>query len=174
MNLGRAILTVLILVLAATRASAQGTPPTPCQGAGPYSDFDFWVGEWDVFIGGDRRAGANRIEKVEQGCLLVEHWTGSAGGTGKSMNFYDPRGDAWRQLWVASGGTVIEIAGGLRDGSMVLEGTLTSPAGESQPFRGTWTPNPDGSVRQHFEISADEGRTWSTWFDGRYVRRASG
>ena len=53
---------------------------------------------------------------------------------------------------------------------MVLEGELIGPQGGSQPFRGTWTPNGDGSVRQLFEISADSGATWSTWFDGRYVR----
>jgi hypothetical protein len=71
---------------------------------------------------------------------------------------------------VSSNGVVIDIEGGLRDGSMILSGRLTNPAGESRPFRGTWTPNADGSVRQRFEISED-GRTWSTWFDGRYVRR---
>ena len=61
--------------------------------------------------------------------------------------------------------------GGLRGDAMILAGTLINPHGESQPFRGTWTPNPDGSVRQLFEISPDGGRSWTTWFDGRYVRR---
>jgi hypothetical protein len=33
-----------------------------------------------------------------------------------------------------------------------------------------WTAQPDGSVRQHWRVSADGGRTWSTSFDGKYVR----
>ena len=33
----------------------------------------------------------------------------------------------------------------------------------------SWTPNPDGSVRQHWETSTD-GAAWTTAFDGRYLR----
>lgn len=159
----------LLLSLAASTAVAQ-TPPTPCAAGAHFDDFDFWVGRWDVFVGDGSQAGTNRIEKTERDCLLVESWSGAGGGTGTSINFYDPGRELWRQIWVSSNGIVIEIEGGLRNGSMVLEGTLTDAAGRSQPFRGTWTPNADGSVRQHFEISQDEGRSWATWFDGRYVR----
>ena len=158
--------------LGAGDASAQGPPEPACEdGAGRYADFDFWVGEWDVFQQDGRQAGTNRIERAERGCLLIERWTGARGGTGTSINFYDPARELWRQVWVSFDGTVIEIEGGLRDGSMVLEGLLVGRGGGSQPFRGTWTPHDDGSVRQHFEISSDGGRTWATWFDGRYVRR---
>lgn len=170
MILSRFRCTSLALLLAATPLAAQNAPPTPCQAGGHFDDFDFWVGEWDVFVANGNRAGANVIEAIEQDCLLVESWTGAGGGTGTSVNFYDPGREAWRQLWVSSNGVVIDIEGGLRDGSMVLEGTLTNPSGQTQPFRGTWTPNADGSVRQHFEISQDDGETWATWFDGRYVR----
>ena len=34
----------------------------------------------------------------------------------------------------------------------------------------TWTLAADQSVRQHWESSADAGTTWTTLFDGRYVR----
>ena len=65
----------------------------------------------------------------------------------------------------------IDIRGGLEDGAMRLEGTvLYLQNGQRFPFRGTWTPQPDGVVRQHFEQSTDEGQTWTTWFDGYYHR----
>ncbi|MGD2045232.1 MAG: hypothetical protein PVJ80_06430 [Gemmatimonadota bacterium] len=171
MTLARLTASALAPLLITAPLAAQNAPPTPCRDGARFDEFDFWVGEWDVFVDTDRQAGTNRIEKVEEGCLLIEHWTGAAGGTGTSVNFYDRGRGVWRQLWVSSNDVVIEIEGGLRGDSMVLEGTLTSTQGRSQPFRGTWTPNPDGSVRQHFEISEDDGRTWSTWFDGRYVRQ---
>ena len=38
----------------------------------------------------------------------------------------------------------------------------------SQRERITWTPNADGSVRQHWETSTDDGKTWKTSFDGLY------
>jgi hypothetical protein len=156
--------------LLASPASGQTTPPPACEGA-PYRAFDFWIGEWDVFLPDGNRAGSNVIEAAEGGCLLVESWTGATGSTGTSINFWHPAQARWIQLWVSSDGTIIEIAGDVVDGSMVLAGTLTGPLGRVQPFRGRWTPNADGSVRQHFEISADGGATWTTWFDSRYVRR---
>jgi hypothetical protein len=35
----------------------------------------------------------------------------------------------------------------------------------------TWAPQADGSVRQLWESSKDGGRTWSTAFDGKYVKK---
>jgi hypothetical protein len=32
---------------------------------------------------------------------------------------------------------------------------------------------PDGRVRQHFQESADDGKTWQEWFDGYYRRSRS-
>lgn len=161
-----------MVVLACLAASPlRGQQPAPCTDDPEHAAFDFWLGEWDVFVGDGQRAGTNRIEKAERGCLVIEHWTGAGGGTGTSMNFYDPARGLWRQVWVSSNGVLIEIEGGIRDGSMVLQGTLTDVAGEQTPFRGTWTPLDDGAVRQHFEISEAGDGTWSTWFDGRYVRR---
>jgi hypothetical protein len=161
----------LTAILAASPAVGQPAPAAPCAEGGRYADFDFWVGDWDVFMPDGSQAGTNRIEKTQAGCALIEYWTGAAGGTGTSINYFDPAERRWVQLWVSSGGTVIEIDGDLLDGSMVLEGALIASGGRRQPFRGRWTPNADGSVRQHFEISEDGGRTWVTWFDGRYVRR---
>ena len=55
---------------------------------------------------------------------------------------------------------------------MVLEGTIYGYGrNQSSPFRGTWTPNEDGTVRQFFELfSADEDK-WNPWFDGLYTRK---
>lgn len=52
---------------------------------------------------------------------------------------------------------------------MVLNGTIeTYDNGESTLFRGTWTPNPDGTVRQLFEIRNKDYPDYDVWFDGRY------
>ena len=53
---------------------------------------------------------------------------------------------------------------------MVLQGTSVTPRGTSLN-RITWTPNQDGTVRQHWENSRDEGATWQTVFDGLYTRK---
>ena len=53
---------------------------------------------------------------------------------------------------------------------MVLRGVTHNAQGAAVQNRITWTPNADGSVRQHWEASTD-GETWTTAFDGRYVRK---
>ena len=98
-----------------------------------------------------------------------EFWTGTGGGQGFSLNFYEPAADRWRQVWV-SAGSLIEIAGGPEAGSMVLSGEITyRRTGDVRPFRGRWTPLPDGRVRQLFE-EYREGEGWQSWFDGIYSK----
>jgi hypothetical protein len=48
-------------------------------------------------------AGASVAYGAGAGCLLVEHWRNTQGGTGTSINLYNPVDDRWRQLWVSPG-----------------------------------------------------------------------
>ncbi len=161
-------LSISSLVLHSSGAFSQ---QTACSDNPQFSAWDFWLGSWDVTsnING-AVAGSNIIEKQEGGCLIMEKWTGAAGGTGTSLNYYNPLENKWRQLWVSIGAYSIDISGGIESGSMVLSGNIYNFAGGSSPFRGTWTPNADGSVRQFFEQYNDETETWDVWFDGRYVK----
>ncbi len=154
----------VILLPLITVSAPSVAAESPCAAA-EHRQFDFWVGGWVVEVDGNR-AGRNEITRRHDGCLLEERWISVNGGTGSSMNFYDPAAAQWRQIWV-SGGTLIDIAGGLEDTSMRLTGTITYLAeGTSLPFRGLWTPLVDGRVRQYFEEQRD-GR-WQVWFEGFY------
>jgi hypothetical protein len=151
--------------------SAQTTDPeAPCEEAA-YRQFDFWVGAWDVFTPDGRQAGSNRIEKLLNGCLLLEHWTSARGGQGRSINYYDPSGQKWIQTWVDGQGGIITAEGAFEAGVMRLEGGHRYPDGRRELFRMAFTPQPDGSVRQFIEQSKDGGESWYVWFDGTYVRR---
>lgn len=144
----------------------------PCDYDPHYRQFDFWIGEWEVFMADGRRAGSNSINKIESGCLLLESWKGASGGTGTSMNYYDAKQEQWVQVWVSGDATLIDIRGGLVGDSMVLVGTIqdaTNPLGA--PFRGTWTLMEDGRVRQFFEQGSVGEDTWTPWFEGFYVRQ---
>lgn len=172
-------LLVLLTVTGHAQDAAPTPPPAPCS-ASSYGDFDFWVGEWNVTQNG-QPAGQNRIERIDGGCALLENWVSAAGNfSGHSLNFYDAGTDAWHQVWVDSAGTVLRLKGGLEEGPaiaddtrlqiMVLRGTTRNAQGQEVQNRITWTPNPDGSVRQHWVASTD-GETWTTAFDGLYVRK---
>ena len=89
-----------------------------------------------------------------------------------SMNYYNPITGQWRQVWV-SNGNAIDYMGGLNNaGEMVLSGEIfTYQTGARQKFKGIWTAEENGDVIQHFDIYNAKDDTWSTWFEGRYVRK---
>lgn len=141
----------------------------PCEHIPEFRQFDFWLGDWSVTAQGSK-AGTNHIEKLEGGCLLLENWSSSLGGTGKSVNYYDAVKRKWIQVWVDSSGTSIQAEAVFRDGAMRFEGEHHYPDGRVELFKMTFTPNEDGSVRQYIEQSKDAGETWYVWFDGLYER----
>jgi len=144
----------------------------PCEHDASFSAFDFWVGEWDVHIAGGALAGKNRIERAERGCVLTENWTSTGGGTGSSINYVDKITGEWVQIWNSASGSQINIRGGITDDGMLLTGTIHYvSSATTAPFRGLWTPMPDGRVRQFFEQSSDGGETWAPWFEGFYTRK---
>jgi hypothetical protein len=155
-------------------ATGDDTKLSPCERDARFREFDFWVGEWDVYDGDGALVGENTIERRENGCVLVENWHGAQGSTGMSINYLDKITDEWVQIWHAAGGYQIDIRGGLSDDGMRLTGTIHYIGnGTTAPFRGLWTPLPDGRVRQYFEQSNDDGKTWKPWFEGFYARKSA-
>ena len=165
-------LRLLVLTMAWAANSLAQSKPAPA--LPPESrQFDFWLGAWDVTTPDGKPVGTNTIEPIAGGAGLLENWTGypaPGGGTGKSLNAYNAGKKQWQQFWVGSGGGVLELSGALLDGNMVLTGEHVV-RGKPTTERITWTPNGDGSVRQLWEQSIDGGKTWTTAFDGKYVRK---
>lgn len=169
--IGNWFLGILFFALGMAQLQAQ-TQQSGCGSLAGFDEFDFWIGEWEVFDSNTgRKAGENVISKREQGCMLMEQWQGASGSTGTSLNYYNPVTREWRQVWVSAGQYAIDIVGGLRGTAMVLEGSIYNFQGAVWNFRGTWTPNEDGSVRQFFEQYNHDSEEWFPWFDGRYVRK---
>ena len=171
----KATLLAVALIVPGSLTAEEPTQPRqdPCNAMEQFGQFDFWVGEWTVAIADGTQAGRNLITKEKGGCLLTEHWTSVRGGTGFSLNYYDPAAGEWVQNWVDGSGSIIDIRGGIEDGSMVLEGTIQYIGnGVVNAFRGKWTLLADTRVRQFFEQSTDGGKTWTTWFEGFYTHQA--
>jgi hypothetical protein len=143
-------------------------PPQPNCRAVEHHQFDFWIGDWEVFQPNGQKAGENRIEPIADGCALLENWSGRGNFSGKSLNIYDRSDRRWHQTWVDNSGSLLVLAGGLVGKAMVMGSDHAAPGAWQ---RITWTPNDDGSVRQLWESSADAGTTWAVQFDGKYVRR---
>ena len=150
-------------------------PPKPCSSA-EYRQFDFWIGDWNV-TSNEERVGTNSIHPIHGGCALQENWrgTGVGGISGTSFNIYDQATGRWHQTWVDDSGTLLLLDGGLVDGVMVLSGQRPARDGSGMAqHRISWTSNPDGSVRQLWEASKDDGGSWTVLFDGLYNKAPAG
>ncbi len=135
-----------------------------------HRQFDFLVGDWEVFQPNGKLAGVNRIEKKHGGCVLHEQYSTPTGYTGESLNTYDATRKLWHQTWVDNGGLLLLLDGRLVEGRMVLEGPGQDAKGVAIRHRITWTPNPNGTVRQFWE-STDASGKWTVAFDGTYKRK---
>lgn len=168
------LLAALALILTNAGATApQATPPgaSPCSSAA-HHQFDFWIGEWTVTTPDGKPAGHSRIEGVLGGCALLEHWSGTGGSDGKSLSLYVDADRQWNQTWIDNGGNRIVLTGGLEGARMVLKNAWTAN-GKAMRSELSWTPGSDGSVRQVWRQSTDDGVTWTTIFDGLYRRVAA-
>ena len=163
-------LAALATATVAVSAQEQKLPPPPCSGP-EHRHFDFWIGEWDVTQPDGGVAGANRIEKILDGCVLYESWRSANGKSqGHSFNIHG-RDGKWHQTWVDNSGTLLELTGGIVEGRMVMSQDTTRPDGTPVRHEISWEPLDTGQVRQHWRTSNDSGRTWNDVFVGIYTRK---
>ena len=136
-----------------------------------YREFDFWLGDWDVYGKGGALAGHSHVELMIGDCVLNENWTDMAGGVGKSYNKYNAPLKRWEQYWVDQYGTTTYYVGNIEGPNMVFLADGFNPAGQPQKQRMTFFPLSPDKVRQFGETSDDEGKTWRVSFDLTYVRQ---
>ncbi|MGE0045383.1 MAG: hypothetical protein AB7J28_08075 [Hyphomonadaceae bacterium] len=169
-----ASLAALLFVIGCAHAQqAQPTRPAPPTCDTPnHRAFDFWIGEWDAYVTGtENMAGRSTIAREDAGCVITEHWRSQrVTYSGRSLNMYDRITGRWEQFWVDSTGNITHFIGGAHEGGMRLVAEDDVGPGQATPVfnRMTFTPNPDGSVRQHGEQSSDRGATWTTSYDFTY------
>lgn len=161
---------------AANPAPPAPTPPKPGMAcvAGHFRNFDFWVGDWDVYDPKGKLVGSSQISRILGDCVIAEQWRGGGGVEGRSHNMYDASHGRWTQFWVDNGGNTLLLHGGLKGSAMVLVGEQPDPkTGKVSTQRITWWPLANHIVRQLWESSSDAGKTWIVAFDGRYQKAGS-
>lgn len=166
-------LSLLLLAVGCAPAFAAPAPPPNfgCPGA-EYRQFDFWVGKWTVTTtNGGNPAGSSEVTLLDQGCTILESWTGAQGGTGHSINVFDQADGKWHQTWVGSTGDQVHYVGVFKDGAMRLASDdISTPQRQPAKLTMTFEPRPDGTVRQSGTLSTDGGKTFQPSFDLIYTR----
>lgn len=172
----RAIASAIALLLgAAAGASAQqqpAPPPVPCQ-APEYRQLDFWIGHWQAFQHASGAPdGESHISSAYGGCVIREEWRDVSGMTGGSFSRYDRRTGKWRQTWVDSTGGQHDYVGTWTGGRLEFIRPLPAPGDPAKTIlhRMSISPQPDGTVRQYYDDSRDDGKSWVEVYDLIYRR----
>jgi len=142
----------------------------PCKYSKEARQFDFWIGEWDVKSATGQQAGSSSIQLMLGECVIYENWTSAQPQiySGKSFNLYNTATGKWMQTWVDDKGAVLEfIDGEYKDNKLVF---VTKPNAKNQITRLTFFNMEPSLVRQLFEVTTDDGKTWTTTTDLYYNR----
>ena len=161
----------MILALALIASEAQSS--APCRSTEVSRNLDFWVGDWDVYVG-KYLAGRDTVARILDGCAVTERWDGGAGDKGMSLFAYDARKDLWTQTWITNnsampGGIKVKVLRAHAVATITFQAEIEGKSGAVYYDRTILTALPGGRVHQQIEVSRD-GVTWHTGFDAVYVR----
>ena len=157
---------------AATGLEAAPVLVAPACDTPQHHQFDFWLGDWQVFDGStDKLVAFDRVEKRYDGCVVEQNMTfltdmyrrpgASYRLSGMSINRYD--GEEWLELWADNQWGAIAMRGSPdSNGAMVLK-TITPS--RHRDLKIVWENHADGTVRiLQYVAPAGSGR-WQKYGD---------
>ena len=167
----RLYILLIVAAIAQSPAAQNSAPAKPCSSPA-CSQFDFWLGNWDL-AWGDTSKGTNTIRKLFGDCVINENFNDPAGNySGMSWSVYNTRTMKWQQTWVDNQGAYILLSGAFKNGEMIL----TTPPYVSLQKRKVisrmvyYHIAPD-NFDWRWESSTDNGKTWKQNWKIHYQRK---
>lgn len=160
----------LIFFTAFVQGQEEALKEPPCSSP-EFSQFDFWVGEWNL-TWGDSGKGTNTIEKIMDNCVIQENFDGtpSIPLRGKSVSTYNTQLGKWQQTWVDNSGGYLDFVGELKDGKMILSRSLQKDDKKIKQ-RMVWYNISDNELDWNWERSDNDGTTWKVLWKIHYQRK---
>ena len=101
-----------------------------------YRQFDFWLGDWDVFEADTGARSAHVIvDRILDGCVIREQYEDPTGQHGQSLSSYVAPAKHWQQTWVTNKGALLVIQGHWDGSQMVFDGDDAT-----RQVHATWKP----------------------------------
>lgn len=145
---------------------------TPCKARPEYRALDFFIGEWEQQNRAGQVVGTSSVKLTLEGCVIEETSVNPQSSyTGRAFHYFDPTLGKWRQTYVATKADFSLWTGDFKDGEIRYTGEISHANGSKTLGRNIFTRIDANRVRQLFEISTDSGKTWTTNWDGFYVRK---
>jgi hypothetical protein len=169
---------MLFSALLVTSVLQMNAQKKPCSNL-VYRQFDFWIGEWEAFGPNGKKAGDSKITVILDSCIILEEWTSASVNqglryAGKSFNTWNAATKQWQQTWVDNaGGTNEYLEGKFEDNKIIYISKPFPFSKDTMAIRKmTFTNLSPVKLRQHGEITKDNGATWNTEYDLEYRRKA--
>jgi len=139
------------------------------------SQFDFWIGEWEVKwenSDGTKGEGTNTVSQILGGCVILEEFNGNPGSNliGKSFTVFNPSIKKWQQTWVDNYGSYLDFIGEYRDNKMILNRVYTDSNKNKIKQRMIFYNIKKDSFDWNWEKSSNDEETWELSWEIHYSR----
>jgi predicted enzyme related to lactoylglutathione lyase len=164
---------LLLFVLSITASFAQENKTTCNCSDAAYHQFDFWIGEWEVYDTDGRKAGESSITSRKDNCVIFENWS-SDKATGESYSYYNTADQSWHQVYIDCSGSVYHFTGKFQNNKMVLR----SEKIKGKPYKNTYyqiilQKDTGGTITQFWDITDRKGKVLEKVFHGIYKSKTS-
>ena len=142
----------------------------PCNSK-EYKQFDFWVGNWNVYDSKNKLIGKNKVVRMDNACAIQENWNSMVGASkGTSYNYYNATDKKWHQVWIDNAGGSLVLKGHYKNNKMILRSTLITGKKGDYYNQITWFKNSDGTVTQLWELLDKQLTSFNEIFRGTYKK----
>jgi len=155
-------------------SSGQTSSKLPC-GDPVYRQFDFWLGQWEAFALNGKKAGDSKVSVILDSCVILEEWTSASihqgiRYAGTSFKTWNAAPGKWQKTWVDNAGGSNEYLQGKFNGNQIIYTSSPFPVSKDTMAirKMTFTSLSPYKLRQHGEISKDNGLSWATEYDLEY------
>lgn len=157
---------------AASTTAAAAPSPSGCPAES--TQFDFWVGDWDLAVTDPLGTGTATEHVTKADCVVSESYSGyfrgKAAYSATSTNRWRADLRAWQQRYVDASGTFF-YTGTFADGTMTLYASSEGGA-RANTNRVLWTNVTANGFDWIWQRTRDSGATWSEELARiRYTRR---
>jgi hypothetical protein len=143
------------------------------------TEFDFWVGNWNLnweYPDSSAGHGINKIEKTLDGKVIREHFEALdkgpySGFKGTSLSVFNPNSNTWHQAWADNQGGYFNFIGDVSSGQRIFSTTRVQPDGQEIILRMRFYDIEEDSLTWDWEQSTDGGKTWTSRWRIFYKRR---
>ena len=137
-----------------------------------YSQFDFWIGHWDVYDTQGILLGENIVIQTPNACAIQENWTSKQSSIkGTSYTYYNQLDELWHQVWIDNAGAILTLKGAFKNKTMTLKSAIKTIKRIAYYDEISWTKNNDGSITQVWNRKNKDHHIINETFRGVYRKK---